>query len=232
MERASGDAVVILDADLQDPLEVISEMIRRYEEGYEIVYGIRQEREGESVFKRASAWAFYRFMRLMIHKDMPSDTGDFRLVSKACLDVVNAMPEKDRFLRGMFAWTGFAQTGVAYTRHAREHGSSKYPLFKMLRFAGNAVISFSPLPIRCISAAGTLTACFGFFYGIYVIGQWYFIGDTVQGWPSLIVLICLIGGMMLLGLGIVGEYVSRIYESIQQRPNYVIKHTINFDTQP
>ena len=229
LERATGDAVVILDADLQDPLDIIPRMIQQYEAGYDIVYGQRKKREGESIFKRSSAWMFYRFMRLMIHPDLPVDTGDFRLISKECLQVINKMPERDRFLRGMFAWTGFPQTGVPYTRHSRAHGTSKYPLLKMLRFAGNAVISFSPFPIRCISAAGALTAFFGFSYGLYVILRWLFIKDTVQGWPSLIVLLSLIGGMILLGVGIVGEYVSRIYESIQQRPNYIIRRSINFD---
>lgn len=231
MARATGEAVVILDADLQDPLDVIPEMIRQYEAGYDIVYGKRSQRQGESAFKRASAWAFYRFMRLMIHRDMPADAGDFRLISKTCLQTINAMPEKDRFLRGLFAWTGFAQTGVSYVRQPRAHGTSKYPLLKMLRFGGNAIISFSPLPIRCISLAGALTACFGFLYGLYVVARWFFIDDTVQGWPSLIVLLCLIGGMSLLGIGIVGEYVSRIYESIKQRPNYIVQHSINFDTR-
>lgn len=225
--HVAGDAVVILDADLQDPLEAIPDMVEQYTRGYDIVYGIRDKREGETLMKRMTAWAFYRFMRLMIHRDLPADTGDFRLLSAHCVSVVNSMPERDRFIRGLCAWTGLPQVGIRYTRKARLYGESKYPLVKMLRFAGNAIISFSPLPIRCISVLGALVALLGFSYGLYATGRWLLVGDTVAGWSSIIVLVCLIGGMILLSVGIVGEYISRIYESVQQRPQYIIKRRLN-----
>ncbi len=232
LKYCRSEVAVIIDADLQDPLDAIPKMIQAYERGFDIVYGRRIERKGESIFKRSTAWAFYRFMRLTIHPDLPADAGDFRLVARNVVDTINAMPEKHRFLRGMFAWTGYSQTEVTYVRQPRAEGYSKYPFLKMLRFAANAIISFSPLPIRCISLIGSLTAVFGFLYGLLVVGRWFFIGDTVTGWPSIVVLLCLIGGMNLLGLGIVGEYVSRIYETMQQRPNYIVRQSINFEHLP
>lgn len=229
LEHSRGDAVVIMDADLQDPLEVIPAMVQKYQEGYDIVYGHREGRIGEGAFKRFTAWLFYRLMRMLIHNDLPVDTGDFRLVSRRCVDVLRAMPEGHRFLRGLFSWTGLPQTGVSYMRQPRRYGQTKYPFLKMLRFAGNAVLSFSPLPIRLISLAGAFTALLGFIYGIYVVGRWYWIGDTVAGWPTLVVLLSIIGGMILLSLGIVGEYISRIYEAVKQRPLYVVRERINVD---
>lgn len=226
--RASrGDAVVILDADLQDPLEVISEMLQRYGEGYDIVYGVRKARLGEGWFKRGTAWLFYRLMKKLVHPGLPEDTGDFRLISRRCVNTINAMPEGHRFLRGMFAWMGFPSVSVEYVREPRREGVSKYPLVKMLRFAGNSVLSFSALPIRLISLVGCFFAMFGFLYGLYVVGRWFFIGDTVAGWPSLAVLISILGGTTLLSLGVIGEYVCRIYEEVKRRPLYIIRETLN-----
>ncbi|MGB0370683.1 MAG: glycosyltransferase family 2 protein [Opitutales bacterium] len=227
LDFARGDAVVTLDADLQDPLEVIFEMVNAYNSGFDIVYGIRRKRVGESMFKRATAWFFYRFMRLFIHPDLPADAGDFRLISRRCLHVLEMMPERDRFLRGMFAWMGFPQTGVYFDRPVRTHGITKFSLIKMLGFALNGVLSFSALPIRIITLAGVFIGLMGFGYGVYVVGRWYVLGDTVKGWPSLIVLLSLIGGMILLGLGIVGEYVSRIYEALKARPWYILKESVH-----
>lgn len=224
--HASGDVAVVMDADLQDPLSMIPEMIERYVEGFEIVYGQREERTGESAFKRLSAWAFYRLMHSFVHSDLPVDTGDFRLVSRPVIEVLRTMPEKDRFLRGMFAWMGFPSTSVRYRREERAAGETKFSLFKMCRFAFCAAISFSAAPIRLISLAGVLTAAFGFTYGTYTVARWLLVGDTVQGWPSIIVLICLIGGMILVGLGVVGEYVGRIYEASKSRPSFIVKEQI------
>lgn len=223
--HSTGDVAIVLDADLQDPLEIIPEMIERYLEGYAMVYGLRENRAGESAFKRVSAWFFYRLMRWFVHPDLPLDTGDFRLISRPVISVLETMPEKDRFLRGMFAWMGFPQASVRYNRKERAAGRTKFSFIKMCRFAWCAAVSFSAAPIRMISLAGLLTAGFGFAYGAYTVGRWLLVGDTVQGWPTIIVLICLIGGMILVGLGVVGEYVGRIYEATKSRPSYIVKES-------
>ncbi len=224
---AQGDAVVVVDADLQDPLEVINAMLVRYDEGFDVIYGVRISRAGESFLKLATAWLFYRFMRLLVWRGLPQDAGDFRLVSRRCLDVVLSMNEVHRFLRGMIAWAGFSQTSVQYHRQKREHGISKYTLAKMLSFAWNAALSFSILPIRVISICGLLVAAFGFSYGLFSILRHLIYQDTVPGWTTIIVLLGIIGGMILIGLGVIGEYVGRIYEEIKHRPLYIVQECVN-----
>jgi len=219
---AQGDAIVIMDADLQDPLDVVAEMLTRYREGYDVVYGQRAEREGETLFKRITAWMFYRIMRRFVHKDLPEDTGDFRLVSRRCLDAVLRMNEQHRFLRGIFAWVGFHQVAVRYKRNPRLYGQTKYPLLKMLKFAWNAALSFSTFPIKLITAGGFATATLACIYGAYAVVQKYFFHSTVQGWTGLVVILGLIGGMILVSLGVIGEYVGRIFEEVKRRPLYVV----------
>ena len=226
LKYARGEAVVILDADLQDPLHVIGEMVKRYEEGYDVVYGQRISREGESVFKKTTAWAFYRLMQSCVYKDLPKDTGDFRLVSRDVVDAVNAMPEGHRFLRGMFAWVGFNQIAVPYARDERRFGETKYPLSKMCRFAWNAITSFSALPIRLVSLWGSIVAIIGFMICFYALYAWI-AGDTVQGWTSLMGLIALLGGSSILAIGLVGEYVGNIFEEVKGRPIYIVQKTLN-----
>jgi dolichol-phosphate mannosyltransferase len=224
---AQGNAVVILDADLQDPLEMINEMITQYCAGFDIVYGLRLSRQGEALFKRATAWLFYRAMRLLVWEGLPEDAGDFRLVSRECLDVVLSMNEVHRFLRGMFAWTGFKQTAVKYHRKRREHGTTKYPLVKMLDFAWNAALSFSIVPVRAISISGVLVAAFGFLYGFYSSLRHFLLQDTVPGWTAIVVLLAIVGGMILVALGVVGEYTGRIYEEVKHRPIYIVQECVN-----
>jgi len=226
LEHATGDAVVLMDADLQDPLEVINDMVEQYAGGFDVVYGVRAKRQGESIFKRASAWMFYRMMRLMVYKDLPVDAGDFRLMSRPCLEAVKSMREVHRFLRGMVAWVGFPQTSVSYVRAPRAGGETKYPLRKMLRFAWDAAVSFSTLPLRMSFAFGSMTAAIGLAYGIYAAFTKLF-GYTVQGWTSLTVLVCLIGSAILICIGVLGEYVGRVFEEIKRRPLYVVSDTIN-----
>ncbi len=220
---ARGDAIVLLDADLQDPLEVIPRMVAKYQEGYDIIYGQRPEREGESLFKRVSAWLFYRFMQTFVHKDLPTDTGDFRLVSRRCLDAVMRMNELHRFLRGLFAWAGFHQTAVQFKRAARRHGKTKWNALKLARFAWNATLAFSTLPLRLITLAGFITAGFALGYGIYAVLQKYIYHTAVQGWAGIIVALGIIGGMILVSLGVIGDYVGRIFEEIKRRPLYIIR---------
>ena len=226
LEYAQGEAVVILDADLQDPLTVIPKMIDRYEEGYDVAYGQRISREGETCFKKATAWAFYRVMQHCVYKDLPKDTGDFRLVSRRVVDAVNAMPEGHRFLRGMFAWVGFNQIAVPYAREERRFGETKYPLSKMCRFAWHAITSFSALPIRIVSVWGALVAVVGFLVCLYALFSWI-AGNVVQGWTSLMGLIALLGGSSILAIGLVGEYVGNIFEEVKGRPVYIVQKILN-----
>jgi polyisoprenyl-phosphate glycosyltransferase len=232
LDHAAGDAVVLMDADLQDPPELIADMLREYRRGYDVVYARRVEREGDSPFKRWTAWIFYRLMRALVHRDLPADVGDFRLISRPCLEALNSMRELHRFLRGMVTWVGFPQTAVEFTRPRRAAGSTKYPLRKMMRFAWNAVVSFSPLPLRFSFATGLGITAVGFLYGIYATVRVLTGRYVVPGWTSVIVLLCLIGGGIMISLGILGEYVGRLFEEIKQRPLYVVSLTANLPATP
>ena len=229
LDFAAGDAVVLIDADLQDPLSVVHQMIARYREGYDVVYGRRVSRAGESIFKRLSAWLFYRTMRSLVYKDMPTDTGDFRLLSRHCLEGLHQMRETHRFLRGMVAWVGYPQIGVEYERAARVAGDTKYPLRKMLSFAWTAATSFSALPLQASVWLGVIATLLGIEEAMRAtlahLLHWY----AVPGWSSLTVLVSLLGGATLMSIGIVGEYVGKIYEQSKGRPLYLVGGTINVD---
>jgi polyisoprenyl-phosphate glycosyltransferase len=227
LDHAGGDAVVLLDADLQDPLEVIHTMIERYCDGYDVVYGQRQSRAGESAFKRFTAWAFYRVMRSMVYRSLPVDTGDFRLISRECLSGLRQMRETHRFLRGMVAWVGYPQIGVLYERRERAAGITKYPLRKMLTFAWTAATSFSALPLKMSILIGIAVGLFGIEEAArallaHMLG-WY----TVPGWVSLTIVTSLIGSSLLISVGILGEYVGKIYEQSKSRPLYLVARTFN-----
>jgi dolichol-phosphate mannosyltransferase len=226
LDHALGDAVVLMDADLQDPLEVIHQMLGLYRRGYDVVYGQRNRRVGETWFKKVTAWAFYRIMRTFVHPDLPPDTGDFRLMSRRCLDALRTMPEQHRFLRGMVAWVGFAQTAVRYDRRPRAAGSTKYTLHKMLRFAWTAIVSFSSLPLRASFYLGSLMAMLGLAWGAIAVVR-HVAGDTVPGWTSQMVMTCLIGATILISNGILGSYVGQIFEEIKRRPLYIISSVAN-----
>jgi dolichol-phosphate mannosyltransferase len=229
LEFATGDAVVLLDADLQDPLETIHAMIARYQEGYDVVYGQRTSRPGDTSFKRFSAWAFYRLMRRFVHPDLPLDSGDFRLMSRECLDALGSLRETHRFLRGMVTWVGFPQIAVPYQRHARAAGKTKYPLRKMIAFAWTAASSFSTLPLRFSLVMGILFGLFGIEEAVRAILahllHWY----TVPGWTSSIVTTSILGSALLISMSIVGEYVGKIYEQVKNRPLYLVARTINVE---
>lgn len=230
LDHASGDAVVLMDADLQDPPEVISGMLVEYCKGYDVVYGQRIAREGETIFKRASAWAFYRLMRFLVHSALPLDTGDFRLISRRCLNALCTMRETHRFLRGMVAWVGFPQIAVPYTRQVRAAGSTNYSLGSMLIFAWTAALSFSPAPMRLILLLGVLIAGFGLAEGVYAVIRTLLGLYVVPGWSSLVVVICLIGGAILVSIGTLGEYVARVFEEVKGRPLYIVADRTNFPT--
>ena len=228
LNAATGDAVVLMDADLQDPLDVIPQMIGKYREGYDVVYAQRVSREGESWFKLVTAWLFYRLMRAFIHPNLPPDTGDFRLISRRCLDAVSSMHEVHRFLRGMVAWVGFLQVSVPYHRKQRAAGSTKYTLWKMLRFASNAIVSFTPLPLRLSLMGGSIIALLGIAYGLYAFIETLLYHDTVPGWTTLIIFTSVLGGAILISNGILGEYIGRCFEELKGRPLYVVAHRVNF----
>ncbi len=227
LDHASGDAIVLMDADLQDPLKVILDMVSKYRAGYDVVMGKRVKREGESLFKRASAWLFYRLMSTLVLRELEPDVGDFRLVSRACLNALNEMRETHRFLRGMVCWVGFAQTTVSYIRQPRSGGVTKYPLRKMLLFAWTAAISFSPTPLRVSLGLGFLVALAGIVEGIYAVTRILLGLYVVPGWTSVIVVVCLIGGAILISIGVLGEYIGRIFEESKGRPLYIVATSAN-----
>jgi len=226
LDAARGNAVVLMDADLQDPPELIHQMLAHYQEGYDVVYAQRAERDGESFFKKWSAWLFYRIMQNMVYKDLPPDVGDYRLVSRRCLETLKQMRELHRFLRGMVSWVGYPQIAVPFRRAARAAGETKYPLRKMLAFAWTAAVSFSPIPLRLSFILGSAIFAVGAMIGL--VGLWkYFTGQfLVRGWTSLLIVTCLSSGSILITLGILGEYVARIYEEIKGRPIYIVSDKI------
>lgn len=222
MDHASGDAVVLMDADLQDPPDVIHSMLVEYCKGYDVVYGRRIQRLRESAFKRVTAWLFYRLMRLLVYKDLPQDIGDFRLISRRCLDALISMRETHRFLRGMVAWVGFAQTTVPFVRPGRVAGNTKYTPVKMMKLALTAAISFSPAPLRVSFLLGLTMAAIGVGDTIYAVARMFLGYYNVPGWTSLLVVNCLVGGAILISIGVLGEYVGRIFEEVKGRPLYIV----------
>jgi glycosyltransferase involved in cell wall biosynthesis len=228
MDASSGDAVVIIDGDLQDPPSLIPEMIRGYCDGYDVVYGQRTERDGETWFKRATAAMFYRFMRRVIDRRLPENTGDFRLVSRRVIEDLRRIRERDRFVRGIVAWVGFAQKALPYRRAARAAGTTKYPLVKMLRLALDAVVSFSDLPLRLVLWAGVASAIISL--ALLVRALWLPAPQLDAG--GLAALVGLFGGAILVGIGIVGLYIARIHTEVRGRPLYLVRHAVNFEREP
>lgn len=232
LEHASGDAVVVIDADLQDPPEVIGEMVDRWREGYHVVHAQRHERRGESRFKLWTAKTFYRLMRLLADIDMPLDTGDFRLIDRQVVAALNNMPERDRFVRGMVTWVGFRQTEVTYSREPRIAGTSKYPLWKMVRFAADGIFSFSLVPLRLATAMGFVTSALALMGIVYALVMRLFTSIWVSGWTLLFIAVLFVGGVQLVSLGILGEYMGRIYRESKRRPLYVAQERLGFEHAP
>ena len=229
IDRAIGDAVVVMDADLQDPPEVIGDMVRKWREGFAVVYGVRRERKGESYFKRATAAIFYRVLRRMTEVEMSVDAGDFRLMDRKVVDQLKLMRERFRFVRGMVSWVGFRQGNVEYVREDRFAGETKYPLRKMVRFALDAMFSFSQVPLRLSSAVGFLSSGLAFVFMIYgLVVRAVFPEYAVPGWASIFVALLFLGGVQLISVGILGEYLGRIYDEVKRRPLYIADEEINF----
>ncbi len=230
VDMARGDAIVVIDADLQDPPEVIPDMIEKWLDGYDVVYGVRRQRAGENRIKRATAAVFYRMLRRFTNIDIPVDVGDFRLISSRAAVQLRQLREKDRFVRGLVSWIGFPQTGLPYDREERYAGSTKYPYRKMLQFAIDGITSFSSMPLKLASWLGYLTSLFAFIYLLSVFVQ-KMLGYTIEGWATIMVAMLFLGGVQLICLGIIGEYIGRIFNETKSRPMYVIE-SINGDSVP
>jgi len=232
LEAASGDVVLLIDADLQDPPELLPDMLQRWRDGVDVVYGVRAARAGESRFKRLSASLYYRLINRLSSTPIPIDTGDFRLMDRRVVNAVLAMPERDRFLRGMVAWTGFRQEPIRYHREARSAGESKYPLRRMLRFAADGLLSFSLVPLRLAVYLGLLASVLALAGIAYALVLRMFTSIWVPGWTLLFIAVLFLGGVQLLFLGIIGEYLGRIYWEVKRRPLYLIKERLGFPAPP
>ncbi|MCX8047075.1 MAG: glycosyltransferase family 2 protein [Anoxybacillus gonensis] len=225
MDYASGEAIVIIDADLQDPPELILEMIEKWKEGYDVVYAKRTKRKGETFFKKATAYAFYRLLRAATEIDIPLDTGDFRLIDRKVRDELVGMRERSRFVRGLVSWVGFKQTAIEYERDERFAGETKYPLKKMIRFSLDGITSFSYKPLKLASLLGFLLSFVSVVWMIAVLYLKLFTHSTVTGWSSLVMTVLFFNGVVLIMLGVIGEYIGRIYDEVKHRPLYILKES-------
>jgi dolichol-phosphate mannosyltransferase len=224
LQYSRGQAVVVMDADLQDPPELVPQLIERWREGYEVVYARRAGREREGIAKRALAWAYYRILRRLVGLDLPADTGDFCLMDRQVVDLLNAMPERNRYIRGLRAWVGFRQTAVEFVRPARHAGTVKYTFRRSLGLALNGIISLSKAPLRLATYFGFVVSLASFVLALYYF-FWRLQGREafVKGWASTVIIMLFLGGVQLLTIGIIGEYLSRIYDEVKQRPLYVVR---------
>ncbi len=229
MEWATGDTVTVMDADLQDPPELILEFLAKWREGFEVVYAVRRRREGETPFKLWTAKMFYRLIRKLTHFDIPVDTGDFRLMDRKAVDALLKLPERNRFVRGLVAWVGYRQTGVFYDRASRKFGETHYPFRKMLRFALDGVTAFSNVPLQLAMYVGTFTAAASFIGILWTLYARFFAHATIPGWTSIMIVVLFLGGVQLLALGIMGEYLGRVFDEVRGRPLYFVGRSVGFD---
>lgn len=235
-DYATGRAVIVIDSDLQDPPEVIPDLIARWREGYQVVYGVREERQGETWFKKTTAAIFYRLIVRITNVNIPVDTGDFRLMDRKVVDALKRMREHHRFMRGLSAWVGFRQTGVLYRRHARAAGTTKYPLRKMLRFALDGITSFSYLPLQLATYVGFIVAAISIIF-LFVVFVMRLSNPTATepafyGQASTLASVLFLGAVQLISLGIIGEYVGRIYDEVKGRPLYIVAETLGIAETP
>jgi len=227
LEATRGQAVVLMDADLQDPPELISRFIAKWREGYKVVYAIRKRRK-EAAWKRLAYWGFYRSMRFIAEMDAPLDAGDFCLMDRRVVDTLVSLPERNRFLRGLRSWIGFKQIGIEYERDARNAGDPKYSLKKLIGLALSGYVGFSSFPLRMAAWLGLSTSFAGFAMSIWVIFSRIFVPHVPQGWASTVAVILFVGGIQLIMLGVIGEYLGRVYDEVRQRPLYVISSRVGF----
>ncbi|HXV43805.1 MAG TPA: glycosyltransferase family 2 protein [Anaerolineae bacterium] len=232
MDYAQGEAIILIDADLQDPPELILEMIQKWREGYKVVYAVRSERKGETWFKLFTAKLFYRLIYRITDVNIPMDTGDFRLMDRQVVDTMKQMRERHRFIRGMTSWVGFSQTGVYYVREERFAGETNYPLRKMLKFASDAITSFSYVPLQLATFLGFTVAGLSTLGMLGVILARLFGNQAFFGQATTLVMVLFLGGVQLICLGIIGEYLGRIYDEVKERPLYVVNEAVGFEQTP
>lgn len=223
LDRVDSDAALVIDADGQDPPELLPEFVARWREGYDVVFGTRVTREGESWLKKATARSFYRVMNRLSDTGLPADTGDFRLMSRPVLDALRSMRERQRFMKGLFTWVGFRQVSLPYAREARIAGASKFNYWRLWNLALEGITGFSTAPLRVATYVGLGTALVAFTYGAWIIIRTLAWGDPVQGWPTLMAVVLFLGGVQLMALGVIGEYLGRIYLEAKQRPLYLVQ---------
>lgn len=231
LDVCQGDAVVIIDGDLQDPPELIEQMYEKYNEGYKVVYARRTSRDGETWFKKFTAKMFYRILASMTSIDIPVDVGDFRLIDKVIVKHLRNMPEKSKYIRGQISWIGYKQTFVDYHRDARIYGTTNYPLKKMLRFALDGITAFSDKPLKIASGLGIFSAIVSLLALVYALVSHFCFNNTITGWTSLILSVLFIGGVQLITIGIIGEYIARINNDVRNRPLYIVEES-NAEAQP
>ncbi len=222
LDHASGDAVVIIDADLQDPPELIPQLVAKWHEGYDVVYATRTDRDGESWLKKATAHAFYRVIHHAATFEIPRDTGDFRLLSRRAVEALRRLPEQHRFMKGLFTWIGFRQTGIPYHREPRHAGQTKWNYWRLWNFALEGITSFTTAPLRLATYLGFLIALLAFAYGLWIVLGTLLHGNPVAGYPSLMAVVLFLGGIQLLFIGILGEYIGRMFDESKRRPLYLI----------
>jgi polyisoprenyl-phosphate glycosyltransferase len=222
LDAARGEVVVPMDADLQDPPELIPDLVAKWREGFDVVYAVRRSRSGESWLKRSTAFVFYRLLRLLTRIDIPADAGDFRLLSRRALDALLRLRERKRFLKGLFAWIGFRQAAVPYERQARGGGRSSWSYWRLWNFALEGITSFSHVPLRLATYLGFVVALAAFAYAAHRVVITLLYGNAVKGYPSLLVIMLFLGGVQLMSLGIIGEYVGRIADEVKRRPLYLV----------
>jgi polyisoprenyl-phosphate glycosyltransferase len=226
LDHAAGDAVVVIDADLQDPPELIPELITNWRDGFDMVYAKRRSRAGESWVKQATAWAFYRLMHCMGDLRLPEDTGDFRLMSRRAVDAVRQLREQHRFMKGLFAWVGYPTTYVLYDRQPRHSGATKWSYWKLWNLAWEGITSFTVMPLRFATYAGLAVALLSVIYAVQVIIKTMIIGNPVAGYPSLMTVVLFLGGVQLMFLGVIGEYLGRVFNETKQRPLYLVERYV------
>jgi dolichol-phosphate mannosyltransferase len=222
LDHSSGDPVIVMDGDLQDPPEVIPQLISEWQAGNDIVFAVRDSREGENLFKRITASAYYRILRRLTTTQIPVDAGDFRLMSRVAVNALKSIRERNRFVRGLVGWIGFRHSSIRYARDSRYAGVTKYPLMRMVRFALNGIFSFSFLPLQLATYLGFGVSLISFIYLVYAVWLKLFTTRVVQGWASVMVAVLFVGGVQLLSLGVIGEYIGRIHEEVKQRPLYLV----------
>lgn len=228
MDYSTGNAVIIMDSDLQDPPEIIVKLIEKWKEGYDVVYAIREARKGETLFKKLTASFFYKLIKKITNVNIHADVGDFRLIDKKVIDTLRTIRERHRFIRGLISWVGFKQTGITYIRNERFAGETKYPFRKMLKFAIDGITSFSFLPLQFAMYMGMLISFLSFVCGVYILCLRIITREFIPGIAGILVSVLFLGGIQLLFLGLIGEYIGRMYDEIKQRPLYVVKEFLGF----